>query len=346
MNSSIQALASWVSHFGVPQVVQTDNGPEYGALFSRYVEETGARHTVTDPYAPHQNGKVERQVGLIKSQLALAFEAGAVVQSVEELTYLLCQVANARNSFIDRSGHSASQRVFGHSPRRWFHELLAEDGLDQDSLAVDGHESYAKQQALRQAALSSLIQLDAKTRVERASKARARTTEQVKPGDWVYVLRQNRLGRKWREGPAVIVTVAGASVWLSLRGHLYKCALVNIRKATSEEVDTISAIKEPVQELNPDVEHRGRRRYTDISHEAPWSDDDAGGTGNEHPSHRRQNSIESSTALPQSASAASPPSLASDMNVDETQRALDTAQRVPASSTGTTTPRGGSTTPR
>eukprot|EP00971_Amphidinium_carterae_P171240 3394247-Amphidinium_carterae.1 len=299
MSASIQALSTWISHFGVPQIVQTDNGPEYGANFSRFVEESGARHVVTDPYAPHQNGKVERQVGLVKGQLALAFESGAVVQSVTELNYLLAQVANARNSFIDRSGHSSSQRVFGHSPRRWFHELLSEDNLDTDSLALDGHESYARQRELRQAALSSLIQLDSRTRLQRASRARSRTTESVQTGDWVYVLRQNRLGRKWREGPAIIVQVSGASVWLSLRGHLYKCALLNVRKATKEEVQTVHSMQDSLQDLTPSVEHRGRRKYTDISHELPWDEDD--NTETTIRSQPRRDSSVTSTGLPHSA---------------------------------------------
>eukprot|EP00971_Amphidinium_carterae_P061742 1222724-Amphidinium_carterae.1 len=55
------ALAAWTLHFGVPHVVQTDDGPEFRGPFSEAVEHLGATHIKTDAYAPHQNGMAERQ---------------------------------------------------------------------------------------------------------------------------------------------------------------------------------------------------------------------------------------------------------------------------------------------
>eukprot|EP00971_Amphidinium_carterae_P235553 4674434-Amphidinium_carterae.2 len=65
-------------------------------------------------------------------------------------------------------------------------------------------------------------------------------------------------------------------------------------------------MKDIVQELTPEVEHRGRRRYTDISNETPWDDEDA-----ETAQARRREITVTSTGLPTSMSAAFLPSLAS-----------------------------------
>eukprot|EP00971_Amphidinium_carterae_P224114 4447216-Amphidinium_carterae.1 len=186
---------------------------------------------------PFKNGKIERQVGLIKAQVALALEGGVVVQSVHELT--------------------TSQLVFEHSPRRWFHELLAEDTLDTDTLALDGHKSYAKRQELRQAALTLLTQLDSKIRVQRASRARSRTTQNVQSGHWCVCFASTSTRQK-----------------MDRRSCHHSCALVNVRKTTTEDIDTVSAIQDTVKELSLEVDHRGRRRYTYINKEAPWDDEE------------------------------------------------------------------------
>eukprot|EP00971_Amphidinium_carterae_P120745 2392302-Amphidinium_carterae.4 len=115
------------------------------------------------------------------------------------------------------------------------------------------------------------MQQDAHTRVHRAMKAQNRVSEQLKIGDWVYVLRSNRLNRKWREGPAVVTMLAGASTWVSLRGALYKVATINVRKATEDETKSVRTLNELLPELQSTaMEQRGRRRCVDVTREQPW----------------------------------------------------------------------------
>eukprot|EP00971_Amphidinium_carterae_P014803 292219-Amphidinium_carterae.2 len=245
------ALASWVAHFGVPHAVQSDDGPEFRGPFSEAVEHLGAIHVKTDTYAPHQNGLAERQL-------------------------LMAEVIASRNAFVDRSGHSSSQRVFGANPRRPMLGILQEDHLNFDASALeeqDPRQEYARTRALRQHALSALIQQDVHTRVQRAMIARNRQSEVLKIGDWVYILRSNRLGRKWREGPAIITMLAGATTWVSLRGHLYKVATINVRKATEEECKSVQTVNELLPELQTvAMEQKGRRRFTDVTREPAWED--------------------------------------------------------------------------
>eukprot|EP00975_Prorocentrum_lima_P009441 2007743-Prorocentrum_lima.AAC.1 len=61
----------------------------------------------------------------------------------------------------------------------------------------------------------------------RAAAARTRTRPSVDRGDWVWILRPNRLGRQWSEGPGVVVMTAGSSVWVVVRSQLFKAASEN-----------------------------------------------------------------------------------------------------------------------
>eukprot|EP00971_Amphidinium_carterae_P255991 5082807-Amphidinium_carterae.1 len=268
------ALATWVAHFGVPHAVQTDDGPEFRGPFSEAVEHMGAMHIKTDAYAPHQNGMAERQVGLVKHHFELALEMGATVGSEPDLCMLMSEIVAARNAFIDRSGHSSAQRVLGTNPRRPLLGVLQEDHLDFNASALeeqDPKQEHARARSLRQHALGALMQQDAHTRVARAMKARNRVQETLRVGDWVYILRSNRLGRKWREGPAIITMLAGATTWVSLRGHLYKVASINVRKATEDEINSVKGINPVMADLqSAALEQRGRRRFTDVSRESAW----------------------------------------------------------------------------
>eukprot|EP00971_Amphidinium_carterae_P266178 5279948-Amphidinium_carterae.1 len=338
------ALTSWVSHFGVPHAIQTDDGPEFRSAFSAVVEHLGAIHTKTDAYAPHQNGLAERQVGLVKHHYDLALELGSTVGDEMDLKLLMAEVISARNSFIDRSGHSSAQRVLGVNPRRPLLGVLQEDHLDFDVTALEEHDpqhEHTRAQNLRQFALRALIQQDAHTRVQRAMKARNRVHDTLKVSDWVYLLRSNRIGKKWREGPAIVTMLAGATAWVSLRGHLYKVATINLRKATEEEIKTVKSLNDLMPELQTTaLEQRGRRRYIDVSRESPW--DEAGGGSTALPSREmsRRPSTEISEATPTaSASAArmpSTPSLASALPADSTSAntTVDPAQEAHATSAG------------
>eukprot|EP00971_Amphidinium_carterae_P120744 2392302-Amphidinium_carterae.3 len=131
------ALTAWIAHFGTPHTVQTDDGPEFRGPFSELVEHVGAAHIKTDACAPHQNGLVERQVGLVKHHFELALETGATLGDETELCLLMAEITAARNSFIDRSGHSSSQRVFGANPRRPLLGVLQEDHLNFEASALE-----------------------------------------------------------------------------------------------------------------------------------------------------------------------------------------------------------------
>eukprot|EP00971_Amphidinium_carterae_P121859 2413179-Amphidinium_carterae.4 len=252
------------------------------------MENQGVYVHVIDSQAPHQQGKTERAGGALKRQVLLALEETDVL-SPEEFHQLVYHAVAARDKYIDRSGYSADQRVFGTSTR-FPRDMLSDELIDADALALDTKGDMVRATTLRAAALSSLFKLEAKTRLERAAAAKLQTYDDIKTGDWVFVLRRNAFGRTWRQGPGIVVMMAGASAWMTMRGELFKVAVMNLRKATSQEKEGIEVVNELLPELREVVLKRQRsRRFRDLTPE----------TLEERPTSRRR--VDSaSTRVPES----------------------------------------------
>lgn len=58
------------AHWGIPEVLVTDNGPQFVSLeFNEFTDEFGFFHETTSPYFPQANGQAERGVQIAKSIL-------------------------------------------------------------------------------------------------------------------------------------------------------------------------------------------------------------------------------------------------------------------------------------
>ena len=63
----ITALKSIFARHGIPEVVRSDNGPQYSALeFAAFAESYGFQHLTSSPYFPQSNGQAERMVQTVK----------------------------------------------------------------------------------------------------------------------------------------------------------------------------------------------------------------------------------------------------------------------------------------
>jgi hypothetical protein len=63
--------------FGIPDIVRSDNGPQYvGQAFAKLTEEYGFRHITSSPKYPQSNGFVERHIGTVKPIMKKAMAAG------------------------------------------------------------------------------------------------------------------------------------------------------------------------------------------------------------------------------------------------------------------------------
>ena len=133
----------------------------------------------------------------------------------------LCSAA--RNRYMNRSGYSPIQRVFGFSTRLPS-SLLSDDAIDPAYLHVDPIQDFQRAETLRQAALRAWATLDSSERITKALKSRHRKTETYTEGQLVYVWRQPRVGGGRWHGPGIIVLPTVGGAWVSMRGALWRVA--------------------------------------------------------------------------------------------------------------------------
>ena len=72
-NKVVQHMKSIFARYGIPEVVVSDNGPQYSsALFSQFANTYGFKHITSSPHYPQANGEAERAVRTIKGMLKKA----------------------------------------------------------------------------------------------------------------------------------------------------------------------------------------------------------------------------------------------------------------------------------
>jgi len=68
--STIAALKAIFSRHGIPEVVRSDNGPQYNSQeFTTFSESYGFKHITSSPLYPQSNGQAERTVQTVKKIL-------------------------------------------------------------------------------------------------------------------------------------------------------------------------------------------------------------------------------------------------------------------------------------
>ena len=73
----LRQLLELFERFGTPKVIRTDNEAACRSMLFRLVLRLlGVRHAPTVPFAPWQNGRIERVFGTLKRVLRLRAEAG------------------------------------------------------------------------------------------------------------------------------------------------------------------------------------------------------------------------------------------------------------------------------
>ena len=66
----IRHTKSIFSRHGIPELVISDNGPQYSSkVYADFAKEYHFKHMTSSPYHPQSNGEAERAVGMIKSLL-------------------------------------------------------------------------------------------------------------------------------------------------------------------------------------------------------------------------------------------------------------------------------------
>ncbi|XP_049276050.1 uncharacterized protein K02A2.6-like [Rhipicephalus sanguineus] len=109
-HSTVEALRTIFSRFGIPRTVVSDNGTPFTVReFERFMERNGIAHIRTPPYHPQSNGLAERAVRTIKDGLK---KMGGTCL-ITSLARVLCNYRNAPH----QEGLSPSERLLGYRLR-------------------------------------------------------------------------------------------------------------------------------------------------------------------------------------------------------------------------------------
>ena len=275
------AIASlWIKHYGWPHLMVTDQGPEFvGHEFATYVGENGCLQHYIDSQSPWQQGRTERAGDSLKEDIRDVLEQCAITLDAE-FDLALTQAIDARNRYVNRSGFSAHQRVYG-SSLRLPGSLMSDDPVDRLAVAADPSTEFQRSAQIRDAAQRALFKHADHQAIDRASRARSRAIpkQDIKTGDTVYVWRNSiRTDRKIKGwvGPGLVVCINenGTSVWVSMRGVLVKCNVDRVRLATDSEFLGAELIKILSADAREHIARNGQRGYVDASREDGPEDDD------------------------------------------------------------------------
>ena len=135
-NKVIEACETVFSRWGLPLSCRTDNGPQFGLEFQRFLQENGVRWLSTTPLWPQANGEVERQNRSLLKSLKIANLSGRDYQR-ELKKYLLAYRSTPHSS----TGVSPAKLMLGRELRtklpcleRDLQSVMNEGVCDRDSL--------------------------------------------------------------------------------------------------------------------------------------------------------------------------------------------------------------------
>ena len=252
-NTIIKALfISWISIFGAPRKYLSDNGGEFVNSEIRELSSIfSIRLLTTAAESPWSNGICERlnsTLGNIVSKIMEDSDCGVHIA--------LSWAVAARNAFLNKSGVSPNQLVFGFNPS---YPNIYDNSLPASSFEDPSNEIIRKNCIARHKAREIFIRYEANERIRKALRHNVRYTdiEILKPGDEVLYKRNDN--SKWL-GPAKVayIDLPAKTVTVNHGGHHIKAHAVSIIKIpTLDEIiekdnenEDIDDIKEEIQTKN------------------------------------------------------------------------------------------------
>ena len=98
-------IISYCTQFGRPDVIISDNGPQYtGEVFKRFTREWNINHTTSSPRYLQSNGFIERQVKYLKPLIRKAMKCKEHIQLA---------LLNVRATPLDANMPSTAELMFG-----------------------------------------------------------------------------------------------------------------------------------------------------------------------------------------------------------------------------------------
>ena len=112
--SILKALTNFMSIFGIPRVIQSDQGTNFmSKLFAKALRQLRARHNISSAYHPQSQGALERFHQTLKALLR-SYCVELATDWEEGLPWLLLAIREVAQESI---GFSPNELVFGHVVR-------------------------------------------------------------------------------------------------------------------------------------------------------------------------------------------------------------------------------------
>ena len=212
----------WISIFGTPRKILSDNGGEFSNCEMRDMcEKFNIRLLTTSAESPWSNGVCERLNAVIGSSVDKIRD-----DSQCDLHTALAWAVSARNALINNSGFSPNQLVFGFNP-----SYPCFDSNDPPAFEIPSSQIVEKNLIAMRKAKENFLKIDSNERLNRAMRHNIRESEfnSVNSGDHVFYKRND--SNEWR-GPAVVIGRDGSQILVKHAGMLVRVHSVRLRKST------------------------------------------------------------------------------------------------------------------
>ena len=221
-------MKHWVSIFGTPVHILSDNGGEFNNELLRDVAELlGCSVMTTAAESPWSNGIVERHNAVIGEMVLKILD-----DSKCSIANALVWAVSAKNALYNNLGFSPNQLVFGCNPNTPS-TMTAKPPALRDS--TQG-EIIAEHLNALHSARRAFIQSESSSKIKRALRHQTRqcSSNEFRTGDQVYYKRNNE--KAWR-GPGTISGILGKKLHISHGGIQISASQCMVRKVDDESTN-------------------------------------------------------------------------------------------------------------
>lgn len=276
----------WLKILPKPKYMRFDDeGAFRDKQFLSWLESMFIQIQVIAGEAAWQVGKHSRHLETLKETMSLLAMENPPETSSEDL---LALALSAKNGLHQIKGYTPNQWVFGQEKDQVGSWLQYGNHLPMTSRRYHDR-SFEQNIQDMQKARETFLKVDARRRILRAEKGKARKAEIFEPGQLVYFYRKGKNATSRREngwyGPARVVAVEktgtnetnqtqGSVIWVTHGVVLYRCAPEQLRKVTGhlQNISDEFRTKTVLEEIR---EAGNKANYRDISKEVDeWDQDD------------------------------------------------------------------------
>ena len=203
----------WISTFGAPSKILSDNGREFNAEeFQTFAESFNIKLLNTAAESPWSNGVCEKLNGVLGKSVSKIIE-----DSHCDLETALSWSVSARNALSNFSGFSPNQLVFGYNPSMPNNAQNSPPALEP----VESSDVVRRNLAALHSARRTFIQIESDEKLRRALRSNVRMSNlgDIAIGDEVYYKRNG--SEKWH-GPATVTSVDGKQFMVRHGGNVHR----------------------------------------------------------------------------------------------------------------------------